>query len=135
MKNIIWINVIKNIIRCIVAYPLFLIALVISIPLNIIGWFAWIVEFVLDFFHFIFTGDFGLFKYSCIGELITDYSFCELMFVVFPITMSLPKKINNFNKTLDEIKRSQNEFDCVDMFKMLEKVKNELHNLEMKNRA
>ena len=38
MKNIIWEDLIQNIIRCIIAYPLFLIALVISIPLNIIGW-------------------------------------------------------------------------------------------------
>lgn len=107
MKNIIWINLIQNIVRCIVVYPLFLIALVISIPFSFVGWFAWsIIEFVLVFVHVIFTGDFSLFKYSSIGVLITDHSFYDLMIVLFPITIFIIQKINVFNKTLKTIRRS-----------------------------
>ena len=106
MKNIIWINLIQNIIRCIIAYPLFLIALVISIPLNIVGWILWICTSIIAFFHFIFTGDPYLISYSCIGVLITDFSFDALLFVVFPVTMFLIESINNFNDTLYPIKKS-----------------------------
>ena len=107
MKNINWINLIQNIVRCIITYPLFLIALVISIPLSIVGWFVCsVIELVLVFVHFIFTGDFSLIKYSSIRVLITDHSFYDLMIVLFPITMLLIKKINVFNKTLKPIRRS-----------------------------
>lgn len=107
MKKIIWRNVIYNIFRCIVAYPLFLIALVISIPLSVVGWFVCsVIELVLVFVHFIFTGDFSLFKDSSIRVLITDHSFYDLMIVLLPITMLLIKKINVFNKTLKPIRRS-----------------------------
>lgn len=44
MRNIIWKNLIQNIIRCIIAYPLFLIAFVISIPSTL-----WIYEKTNDF--------------------------------------------------------------------------------------
>ena len=107
MKNINWINLIQNIVRCIIAYPLFLIALVISIPLSIVGWFVCsVIELVLVFVHFILTGDFSLFKDSSIRVLITDHSFYDLMIVLLPITMLLIKKINVFNKTLKPIRRS-----------------------------
>ena len=124
MKNINWINLIQNIVRCIIAYPLFLIALVISIPSNIVGYLLWICEFVLTVLCFIFTGEFSFFKYSAIGELIIYHSFWDLMFVVFPATFILIKKIDDFNNTLYPIKRSQNEFDRMDIFnKVLEEIK------------
>ena len=106
MKNIIWEDLIQNIIRCIIAYPLFLIALVISIPLNIIGWFGWIFELVLSFVQFVFTGNSGVLRYSGIVEIITDFSFEYLIFVLFPVTFSLIKAFNYFNDTLYPIKRS-----------------------------
>ena len=106
MKNIIWRNLIQNIFRCIIVYPLFLIALVISIPFNIVGWLFWIFEFVLAVLCFIFTGDFCLFKYSAIGEMIIYHSFCDFMLVIFPVTLFLIEAIDNFNKTLKLIKRS-----------------------------
>lgn len=106
MKNIDWINLILNIIRCVIAYPLFLIALVISIPLNIVGWIIWIFTSIVAFFHFIFTGDPYSITYSCIVELITNFSFDALLFVVFPVTMMLIESINNFNDTLYPIKKS-----------------------------
>ena len=138
MKNIIWGNLIKNIFRCIIAYPLFLIALVISIPFNIVGYLLWICEFVLAVLCFIFTGEFSLFRYTAIGELIIYHSFWDLMIVVFPATFILIKKIDDFNDTLYPIKRSYNEVDRMDMFnKVLEEIKRswiELHILEMKNR-
>ena len=93
MKKIIWKNLIWNIFRCIVAYPLFLIAFVISFPFNIVGYLLWICEFVLAVLCFIFTGEFRFFKYSAIWELIIDHSFCELMFFVFPATFILIEKI------------------------------------------
>lgn len=112
MKNIIWKDLIQNIIRCIIAYPLFLIAFVISIPLNIIGWFGWIVELVTAFVklvtafvQFIFIGS-SFIKYSTIGYLITDFSFEYLMFVLFPVTWWIYERINDFNDTLYPIKRS-----------------------------
>ena len=124
MKNIIWGNLIKNIFRCIVAYPLFLIALVISIPFNIVGYLLWICEFVLAVLCFIFTGEFSFFKYSAIGELIIYHSFWDLMFVVFPATFILIKEISDFNNTLYPIKKSYNEVDRMDMFnKVLEEIK------------
>ena len=124
MKNIIWRNLIYNIFRCIVAYPLFLIALVISIPFNIVGWVLFNLELVIAFFHFIFTGSFGYIRYSAIVNLITDFSFEDLMIVIFPATFLLIREINGFNETLYPIKRSQNEFDRMDMFnKTLEEIK------------
>lgn len=124
MKKIIWRNLIYNIIRCIIAYPLFLIALVISIPFNIIGYLLWICDFVLAVLCFIFTGEFSFFKYSAIGELIIYHSFWDLMFVVFPATFILIKKIDDFNNTLYPIKKSYNEVDRMDMFnKTLEEIK------------
>ena len=95
MKNINWRNLIYDIFRCIIAYPLFLIAFVISIPFNIVGYLLWICEFVLAVLCFIFTGEFSFFKYSAIGELIIYHSFWDLMFVVFPATFILIKKIND----------------------------------------
>ena len=106
MKNIIWEDLIQNIIRCIIAYPIFLIALVISIPLNVFGWFEWIFELVLSFVQFVFTGDSGLFRYSGIVEFITNFSFEDLMIIVFPVTLLLIRKISDFNDTLYPIKRS-----------------------------
>ena len=107
MKNINWINLIQNIVICIVIYPFFIIAFLISIPLSVVGWFVWsIIEFMLVFVHFIFTGDFSLFKYSSIGLLITYHSFHDLMIVFLPITLSIIQKINVFNKTLKTINRS-----------------------------
>lgn len=107
MKNINLINLIQNIVRCIVVYPFFIIALLISIPLSVVGWFVWsIIEFMLVFVHFIFTGDFSLFKYSTIGALITEHSFYDLMIVILPITMLIIQKISVFNKTLKTIRRS-----------------------------
>lgn len=106
MKDIIWKNLIQNIVRCIVAYPLFFIAFVISIPINIIGWFAFIVEIVFDFLNFILTGNFGLFENTIIGNLITDFSFCDLIFVIFPLTFLITENTIDFNKTLKPIKRS-----------------------------
>ena len=105
MKNIIWKNLIQNIIRCIIAYPLFLILFVISFPFNIFGWFIWIFEFVIAFAQFIFIGG-SFIKYSTIGYLITDFSFEYLIFVLFPVTFSLIKAFNYFNDTLYPIKRS-----------------------------
>ena len=105
MKNIIWKNLIQNIIRCIIAYPLFLIAFVISIPLNIIGWFIWIFDLVTAFAQFIFIGGYFI-KYSTIGCLITDFSFEYLMFVLFPVTFLLTKAFNDFNDSLYSIKGS-----------------------------
>ena len=124
MKNIIWRNVIYNIFRCIVAYPLFLIALVISIPFNIVGWALFNLELVIAFFHFIFTGSFGYIRYSAIVNLITDFSFEDLMIVIFPATFLLIREINGFNETLYPIKKSYNEVDRMDMFnKVLEEIK------------
>ena len=138
MKKIIWRNLIYNIIRCIVAYPLFLIALVISIPFNIVGYLLWICEFVLAVLYFIFTGEFRFFKYSAIGELIIYHSFCELMFVIFPATVILIIEIDDFNNTLYPIRKSYNEVDRMDMFeKTLEEIKRswiELHDIEINNR-
>lgn len=124
MKNIIWGNLIYNIFRCIVSYPLFLIAFVISIPFNIVGYLLWICEFVLAVLCFIFTGEFSFFKYSAIGELIIYHSFWDLMFVVFPATFILIKEIDDFNNTLYPIRKSYNEVDRMDMFKKtLEEIK------------
>ena len=124
MKNIIWRNLICNIFRCIVAYPLFLIAFIITIPFNIVGYLLWICEFVLAVLCFIFTGEFSLFRYTAIGELIIYHSFWDLMIVVFPATFILIKKIDDFNDTLYPIKRSYNEVDRMDMFnKVLEEIK------------
>ena len=124
IKSIIWRNLIYNIFRCIVAYPLFLTAFVISIPFNIVSYLFWIGEFVLAVVCFIFTGEFSLFRYTAIGELIIYHSFWDLMFVVFPATFILIKGIDNFNNTLYPIKRSYNEVDRMDMFnKVLEEIK------------
>ena len=106
MKNIIWEDLIQNIIRCIIAYPIFLIAFVISIPLNIIGWFGWIFELVLSFVQFVFTGNSGVLRYSGIVEIITNFSLEDLMIIVFPVTLLLIREIVNFNDTLYPIKRS-----------------------------
>ena len=123
MKNIIWINLIQNIIRCIVAYPFFLIVFVISIPFNIVGYLLWICEFVVSVLCFIFTGAFSLSRYSVIVGLITDFSFEDLMIVVFPATFLLIREIKDFNETLQPIKRSYNVVDPMDMFnKTLEKI-------------
>lgn len=105
MKNIIWEDLIQNIIRCIIAYPIFFIALVISIPLNVFGWITWIFDLVAAFAQFIFIGG-SFIKYSTIGCLITDFSFEYLMFVLFPVTFSLIKRFNYFNNSLYPIKRS-----------------------------
>ena len=124
MKNIIWINLIQNIIRCIVAYPFFLIVFVISIPFNIVGYLLWICEFVVAVLSFIFTGEFSLLRYSFIVNLITDFSFEDLMMVIFPATFLLIREINDFNETLYPIKKSYNEVDRMDMFKKtLEEIK------------
>ena len=124
MKNIIWMNLIQNIIRCIVAYPFFLIVFAISIPFNIVGYLLWISEFVVAVLCFIFTGSFSLSRYSVIVGLITDFSFEDLMFVVFPATFLLIREINCFNETLYPIKRYYNEVDRMDMFKKtLEEIK------------
>ena len=124
MKNIIWRNVIQNVIRCIVAYPFFLIVFVISIPFNIVGYLLWTSEFVVEVLCFIFTGEFSLSRDSVIVGLITDFSFEDLMFVVFPATFLLIREINCFNETLYPIKRSYNEVDRMDMFrKTLEEIK------------
>ena len=104
MKNIIWRNLIQNIVRCTIAYPLFLIAFVISIPFNIVGWLFLICELVSAFVQYIFIGDFGLCKYSTIGHLIMDFSFYDLMIVVFPSTMKIISVIDDFNETLYPIK-------------------------------
>ena len=106
MKNIIWEDLIQNIIRCIIAYPIFLIAFVISIPLNIIGWFGWIFELVLSFVQFVFTGNSVVLRYSGIVEIITNFSLEDLMIIVFPVTLLLIREIVNFNDTLYPIKRS-----------------------------
>lgn len=82
MKNIIWGNLIQNIIRCIIAYPLFLIAFVISFPFNIFGLFIMITEILLY------------------------YSFRELIIVLFPVTWWIYEKINDFNESLYPIKGS-----------------------------
>ena len=104
MKNIIWRNLIQNIVRCTIAYPLFLIAFVISIPFNIVGWLFLICELVSAFVQFIFIGDFDIFDYSTIVQLIRDFSFHDLMIVVFPITSKVIGAINDFNETLYPIK-------------------------------
>ena len=106
MRNIIWEDLIQNIIRCIIAYPIFFIALVISIPLNVLGWFGWIVELVLSFVQFVFTGNSDVLRYSGIVEIIMNFSFEDLMIIVFPVTLLLIRKISNFNDTLYPIKRS-----------------------------
>ena len=124
MKNIIWMNLIQNIIRCIVAYPFFLIVFAISIPFNIVGYLLWISEFVVAVLCFIFTGKFSLSRYSVIVGLITDFSFEDLMLVIFPATFLLIREINGFNETLYPIKRSHNEIDWVDRYnKVLEEIK------------
>ena len=124
MKNIIWMNLIQNIIRCLVAYPFFLIVFVISIPFNIVGYLLWISEFVVAVLCFIFTGAFSLSRYSVIVGLITDFSFEDLMMVIFPATFLLIREINGFNETLYPIKKSCNEVDRMDMFKKtLEEIK------------
>ena len=117
IQNIIWINLIQNIIRCIIAYPFFLIVFVISIPFNIVGYLLWISEFVVSVLCFIFTGEFSLLRYSVIVNLITDFSFEDLMIVIFPATFLLIREINGFNETLYPIKKSCNEVDRMDMFK------------------
>ena len=109
MKNIIWSNLIQNIIRCIVAYPFFLIVFVISIPFNIVGYLLWLTDFVVAVLCFIFTGIYSLLRYSVIVNLITDFSFEDLMIVVFPATFLLIKEIKGFNETLYPIKRSHIE--------------------------
>lgn len=106
MKNIIWRNLIQNIVRCTIAYPLFLIAFVISIPFNVVGWLFLICELVSAFVQYIFIGDFDIFNYSTIGHLIMDFSFHDLMIVVFPSTMKIISAINDFNETLYPIKGS-----------------------------
>ena len=106
MKNIIWRNFIQNIARCTIVYPLFFIAFVISIPFNVVGWLVWTFEFVFAFVQYIFIGDFSLCKYSTIGHLITDFSFHDLMIVIFPSTMKIISAINDFNETLYSIKGS-----------------------------
>ena len=106
MKNINWRNLIYDIFRCIIAYPLFLIAFVISIPFNIVGWLFLICELVSAFVQFIFIGDFDIFDYSTIVQLIRDFSFHDLMIVVFPITSKVIGAINDFNETLYPIKGS-----------------------------
>lgn len=106
MKNIIWEDLIQNIIRCIIAYPIFLIALVISIPLNVFGWFGWIFELVLSFVQFVFTGNSDVLRYSGIVEIIMNFSFEDLMIIVFPVTLLLIREISNFNDTLYPIKGS-----------------------------
>ena len=106
MKSIIWEDLIQNIIRCIIAYPIFLIALVISIPLNVFGWFGWIFELALSFVQFVFTGNSDVLRYSGIVEIITNFSFEDLMIIVFPVTFSLIKAFNYFNNTLYPIKGS-----------------------------
>lgn len=124
MKNIIWINLVHNIIRCIVAYPFFLIVFVISIPFNIVGYLLWISEFVVAVLCFVFTGEFSLLRYSVIVNLITDFSFEYLMFVIFPATVILIIEIDDFNNTLYPIRKSYNEVDRMDMFnKVLEEIK------------
>ena len=124
MQNINWGNLIRNILRCIIAYPLFLIAFVISIPFNVVCYLFWIGEFVLEFICFIFTGEFSFLKYSSIGELIMYHTFCDLIFVVFPATVILIMEIDDFNNTLYPIKRSYNEVDRMDVFKKtLEEIK------------
>lgn len=124
MKNIIWMNLIQNIIRCIVAYPFFLIVFVISIPFNIVGYLLWTSEFVVAVLCFIFTGAFSLSRYSVIVGLITDFSFEDLMMVIFPATFLLIREIKDFNETLYPIKRSHNEIDWVDRYnKVLEELK------------
>ena len=123
IKSIIWRNLIYNIIRCIVAYPFFLIVFVISIPFNIVCYFVWRSEVVVSVPCFIFTGAFSLSRYSVIVNLITDFSFEDLMIVVFPATFLLIREINGFNETLYPIKRSYNVVDPMDMFnKTLEKI-------------
>ena len=117
MKNIIWGNLIQNIIRCIIAYPLFLIALVISIPFNVFGWFIWIFEIVTAFAQFIFTGEFYLIRYSTIWDLVIYHSFRELMFTLFPATLWIYEKIIDFNKSLVK-------YDLVDIYdKYIEEIK------------
>ena len=106
MKNIIWRNIIQNIVRYTIAYPFFLIAFVISIPFNVVGWLVWIFELISAFVQFIFISDFDLFKYSAIGCLITDFSFYNLMIIVFPITTMIVSMINDFNETSYSIKKS-----------------------------
>ena len=107
MKNIIWRNLIQNIVRCTIAYPLFLIAFVISIPFNVVGWLFLICELVSAFVQYIFIGDFDIFNYSTIGHfIIRDFYFHDLMIVVFPSTMKIISAIDDFNETLYPIKRS-----------------------------
>lgn len=106
MKNIIWEDLIQNIIRCIIAYPIFFIALVISIPLNVFGWITWIFDLVAAFAQFVFTGNSVVLRYSGIVEIIMNFSFEYLMFVLFPVTFSLIKRFNYFNNSLYPIKRS-----------------------------
>lgn len=106
MKNIIWGNLIQNIIRCIIAYPLFLIAFVISIPFNIFGWFIIIVEILLAVAIFIFIGKFDLIRYSTIWDLVLYHSFRDLMFTLFPATSWVYEKTNDFDDSLYPIKRS-----------------------------
>lgn len=106
MRNIIWKNLIQNIIRCIIAYPLFIIAFIIFIPFNIFGLFISIVEILLAVVMFIFTGKFNYVKYSTIWDLAIYRSFHELMFVLFPVTWWIYERINDFNASLYPIKRS-----------------------------
>ena len=106
MKNIIWRNLIQNIVRYTIAYPFFLIAFVISIPFNIVGWLFLICELVSAFVQYIFIGDFDIFNYSTIGHLIRDFSFHDLMIVVFPSTYKVIGAINDFNETLKNIRSS-----------------------------
>ena len=72
-----------------------------------------------------FLGD-GKKKYvvhTVIVNLITDFSFEDLMIVIFPATFLLIREINDFNETLYPIKRSYNVVDPMDMFnKTLEKI-------------
>lgn len=107
MKNIIWDNLIHNLISCIIAYPLFIILFFVLIPFDIILCIVWITELILCFFRYGFNmiSQFHntLFYWVFFANDENLIKRCSNVFLISFIVFDL---MDIFNKTLKKIKKS-----------------------------
>ena len=107
MKNINWVNLIHNLISCIIAYPFFILLFIILSPFNVILWIMWLIELIVCLFRYIFTSD-SQFKNTSLYWMLfeNDENFITRCSDVFLISFIVFDLVDIFNKTLKKIKKS-----------------------------
>lgn len=104
MKNINYSNLVQNIIRCMFAYPFFLVLFVLTIPLNAVIWLIMMLELFGHATSFVIHGKFD-FQDSMAHDIFDSrLKWFEIAGGLFILSWLVFEKFLDFNSTLRPIR-------------------------------